>query len=403
MSWAIAEGAAAAESYLERALLASAAVKELKHEADSVGRYFRRTKKKLGRQKQGMVSISRKLKRAFRSSLGPSPMFGDPLGSNASPRKGRRRKRAKTSGVSSKSRRSITSHEKGYTRKLRGGSRRTKRSLAKRVSALEDKTSSGMGYLTYVNGDHAGLSASTNQVTYAQYFFSTSQIETAIAQLRDYDITTPASLVSNAQLSGTYNRIISITGVLQTLTLRNNSTGPTRVRVYCIAPKESTNQPATTLIANGFASNVAGALTETSPYVYPTDSKLFTKAYKINCTEDVLLHPGEEQKFTLRSKKFDYNPILADTETDAYQKRYGSCGFLIRVMGVISHDATATTNVGYSPAFVDAVWKIAIKISHTTGTQLGNYKYVAFSPDAQAAGARIGDNNAATAAAVVNA
>lgn len=390
---------------LESALVAAASIRELKHDIDSVGRYYKRQKKRYKDNKQSMVSLGTRLKRSFRSAFSGPGMAADPLGENRKPHTRKRPRTTAKSGTPStakKSGRKVTTHDKGHTRKVGGSGGRRKKSLAKRISALEEKTSAGMGYLTYIDGDHVGISASTNQTHYTSWMFDRPYLETAIAKLVDYDVNAPGNPVTNAQLSGTHNRILSFTGILQTLTLRNNSTGPTSLRVYCIAPKESTNQAPTTLISNGFASNLGQSLPASSPYVYPTDSDLFLKAFKILCTEDVLLHPGEQQKFQLKSKRFEYNPILADTETDAYQKRYGSCGFLVRVMGVMSHDATTTTNVGYSPAFVDAVWKLVIKISHQTGQQFGKYKYVAFSPDAQAAGARIGDNNAAVSAAVTN-
>lgn len=137
-------------------------------------------------------------------------------------------------------------------------------------------------------------------------------------------------------------------------TIRNNYLYPANIRCYIVKPKLTTMNVPETDMLNGAAKQANPSIASyVGVTMYPTDFEDFNANWKIIKSCDMQLKSGDECVMPY-SEEVKYDQELQDVNTDTYNRKYTRFIF-VRIVGVVCHDQTTTTNIGYSPAKVDAV------------------------------------------------
>lgn len=246
-----------------------------------------------------------------------------------------------------------------------------KTSLKKKVKTLERKVNQDLATHTFKKSS-TGRAVVTvaSQTTYSGVLgMNVASLETSLGSLRFYDPGTNA-LVTNSAVTGTYSRSCYIQSIYSKMTFRNNYRVPCVVDVYICTPKKDTSIGPVTAITNGLTDQ--NNPSSTSTLIYPSDSDQFKDLWNIHYHKKK--HIGQGKQFSVSFKKgsFHYDPADFDTHNMAYQKRYGSHVFLIRVQGILAHDSVVTTEQGLSPGGVDYFNEIITKIRYDAGKKLND-------------------------------
>lgn len=207
------------------------------------------------------------------------------------------------------------------------------------VKNLRIATEADQGCLTYRWRQVGRMLCNVN----SSYFgaitgHNTAALETVLAQLRYYNPSSPATLVTADGTTGTFMKDFTFDKTYIKFLARNNYQSPVKVKLYVCTVKDDTSIDPVVAYGNGLAD--IGAPSSTSTLVYLTDSPQFNDLWKIHSSESATLQPGEEMKITYSPDKFQYDPSLVDSHTQSFQTRYKGCCIVVRIEGVIGHDTT---------------------------------------------------------------
>lgn len=148
----------------------------------------------------------------------------------------------------------------------------------------------------------------------------------------------------------------------------NNYAVPCWLSIYVAVPKEDNALSPMTAFTNGLTAE--GTISATGTLTYPSHSKEYTKMYEHKTCKSVCLQPGESISASYE-KKFNFDPSLFDSHTEAQQSRYGTHFYLSRIQGVTGHAVASVTpgplNVGTSIARVDFKAVTNLKIIYDSG------------------------------------
>lgn len=137
---------------------------------------------------------------------------------------------------------------------------------------------------------------------------------------------------------------------------RNNSCFPLKATFYELSIKLSTSKSPVQAIFDGLLDRGITATAANMLSYWPTDSPIFNEAYKIQQKEAVYMNPGDEFAMTVRTGWQIYNVDVKDHAVrHAYDKDLNTRFIMVRLEGVIVHDATTDTDVGLGPATLDQV------------------------------------------------
>lgn len=185
-----------------------------------------------------------------------------------------------------------------------------------------------------------------------------------------------ATFVSqNLDVAGaTFSRKILIKSILQKLTLQNSSTNNAHIKVYCMMPRDETNDNPQTSWAAGIANipGGAGPITINSIFQYPSDYHQVRHTWKSKVILDTILVPGQKAVCSKMVKSVQYDPSIYDTESDQYQSSLKCFGFLLVCSGDISRQAAAT-QVGKGDVAIDVIQEVKYVIEYPGGA---NFKYI---------------------------
>lgn len=263
-----------------------------------------------------------------------------------------------------------------FTRRRVGVSRRRTRrrvTLRRKVAKLSRLARSGIARHKHKYTAYGRATATENAVVHTSSILSRANLETAMTNLRYYDPATPGTLVTAGGGTGTFNRTIHVEGIYHQAVYRNNSLGPCTVRCYFIVPKHETNVTPETAMNNGVTDQVVtGATDNTSLLIYPTDLDAFNAEWKVVKMRKFRLAPGSTASMSGSTGPFDYNPSIADVETDAYHPRWGAAGFLTRVEGPIAEDSSVSTQEGVGPARIDLRIERVFRFTYDAGVTLND-------------------------------
>lgn len=193
-----------------------------------------------------------------------------------------------------------------------------------------------------------------------------SQIEVALEELTYYDPATPASFKTAAFGNGLQEKEVMGLGHTMKLEVKANYEIPASVEIWlCTVKTDTSTDPFNSFVAG--LSNSSSA-TITSPQVYPHDSKVLTDLWHIKRVVKRILLPGDSVVYSHTSEPYTYDPSLFDTQVSAFQKRFKSIGFLLRLTGLLGHDSTITTQQGLTQARVDIQLNRTYKFKYAAGT-----------------------------------
>lgn len=260
-----------------------------------------------------------------------------------------------------------TTVKSGY-RPRRGYVPRKKKTLKKQVKELKRYAEADMGTHIY---RHKGTTIRSSAVGFMNLTSLTgvnnSAIESAMAGLRYYDPASPATLVTAAAASGTYQKEFLVKRQYSKYLAVNNYQVPAMVTLYVCVPKSDTSLSPQTTFTNGLAD--VGNPTSSSPLVYLTDSPQFNDLWRIAKSKKAVLQPGESMMVSYSCKEYMYDPSLVDSHSEAYQSRFGAHTLTVRIEGVLGHDSAAA-EYGTLQASVDVQEDRVFEIHYAAGADI---------------------------------
>lgn len=274
-------------------------------------------------------------------------------------------KNNKSKSVVKKARKNISTkynkmaYKKTYKKTAKKGRRSYKRTAKNAVDKRQDKRITALykslksDQATHVNRLRYASLVTTNvdQVSNTVVMkMRTSELETAMANLRYYNPAVPGTLTTADASTGTYNRQIHFQNVYQSITFRNNYQVPCKLRVWLCVPKADTSISPDSFYSSGVTDQTVGPIAVTSPLLYPTDIDDVVNNWQFIQKKNMLLQPGSQTTVIHSCKPFDYDPSNVDHHNLTFQKKYGNHCWMVRVEGCIAHDTTlgqyTTTQAG---------------------------------------------------------
>lgn len=250
-----------------------------------------------------------------------------------------------------------------------------KSTLSKEVKQLKKAVQSDQAYHTNKVAGSSYITSAVGGCNNTIYGgMATTQMESAMANLRYYDPATPSTLVTANASTGTFARVIHFKSITGSLNVRNNYQTACRVRVYLCTPKADTSIDPTSYYSAGVADQVISG-DVTSPMLYLTDIDMVNKAWNIKCLKNKILHAGSEVTVSHTVKDIDYDPSLVDTHSLTWQKKYKNFTFCIRVEGLLAHDTAVSGQQGLMASQVDLQYTNVFKMIYDAGTNLNDISY----------------------------
>lgn len=240
--------------------------------------------------------------------------------------------------------------------------------VRKDIKALKRSVKADMGVHIYRHKGTTVLSSSVGQMSIGSLTGVTnSSIEAALAGLRYYDPSTPATLITAAGATGTYQKEFLIKRQYSKYIAVNNYQVPCMLTMYVCVPKVDTSFSPTTAFQNGLAD--VGNPSNSSPLVYLTDSPQFHDLWRISKSKKAVLQPGESLSISYSYKSYMYDPSLVDSHADTYQAVHGCHTLCTRLEGVLGHDNAAAER-GTLQASVDLQEDRVFEIHYSAGAAI---------------------------------
>jgi len=256
--------------------------------------------------------------------------------------------------------------QKPLSKPLRLTSKNSVKSLARQVKQLSIKQNTMMGELIYRNPLNTSLTTTAGlQNSVDQDVFNASYYEIVLQQLRYYNPSAPSTLVTADGATGTYDKSFRFESNVAKMTLRNNFRVPVEVAVYYCKVKSDTNTSPRTAWDNGISDKSTSGIT--SPYIYPTDSDIFTDLWNVTKTVKKQLEAGETMCCKYTEPSFNYDPAVNDNSPPYYTKYDKAFSFLVVVKGIVCHDNTAQSNINHAPGGVDILTYRMSKVKYNAG------------------------------------
>lgn len=283
---------------------------------------------------------------------------------------------------SKKSTRSKFARSSKYTQQKNGGrvtsrrktyKRKTKKPLTKQVKELSRMVKSDQAYHRFkvITSDEVGPNT-TGTCVYKEYVCNTAtKLQTAMANLRYYDPSTPGTLTTANASTGTYSREVHVKNVYAKLYLRNNYQSPCRMKVYLVMPKADTNIVPLTWYTNGITDQVISGGNATTPGLFLSDIDQFTGQWKMKCLKDVILDSGSELIVTHSTGPFDFDPSVYDSHALDYQTKWKAFSFIVRLEGVVAHDSSAA-EYGTLVGSADTLMSVITDFVYDAGVNLND-------------------------------
>lgn len=85
-----------------------------------------------------------------------------------------------------------------------------------------------------------------------------------------------------------------------------------------------------------------------------------------------VLQPGQETAIRWNDRNMTYEPDVADTELQEYQRNWKGRVFMARIGGILGHDATQANNLANLAAGVDLRYKRISTIKYDAGASFND-------------------------------
>lgn len=248
------------------------------------------------------------------------------------------------------------------------------RELKQRVKKLEKESSEDVAFNSYreisfgrvecaVNGSVFQLCSTANSV---------AAIEAMLVSFPHYNIAAAGTISNTSLVAGTYSRHIKFNGTKHEITIRNNYDVPVDIRVYNYGVKLDSAVTPDIAFTDGLVDNPSGSLTSTTLNIYPKDSAVLTKLYKLNLSEKTLLNPGQQIFMSYTSKGFDYDPSIYDSTSEGNRRDLDTNFWCVRIQGVLGHEPATPANVGLLKAAVDYMVRASYNVRYDADMSLRN-------------------------------
>lgn len=280
----------------------------------------------------------------------------------------------------------MDSNDMPYKRSARGGRKvkyaKTKRrgeglgpskikQMDRKITRLKKSEDASLGTMTYRSETKFTVSSAVNvQALTVKSHSSASGLEGILANLKFYDPSNPATLVTADFTSGTYQKEVLFEKFTSTIKLRNNYKNDCRVRVYLGTPRVDTSINMDVAWSNGATDQ--GGVANTVINTYPTDYQQVLKLWNLKMKVNKVLKPSQSVTASHSNKEFRLDPSFLDSHASAYQKSMGNAQWLIVVSGTLGHDSAVADQVGYTASKLDATIRASTKIQYDAGV---NIKY----------------------------
>lgn len=246
--------------------------------------------------------------------------------------------------------------------------------LDKQVKDIKYRLNNDMATHTNRNIDVLRIKSDFGEQKLTHIEMNTStRLEGAVANLRYYDPSNPATLITADGAAGGYSRQLTIRNVNCTTTFRNNFLVPANLVIYEVVPRDDTSLDPESTVINGMVDQYQISPTTTQPNTYPSDIDQFREIWRIVKTTKKKLQAGMECEYKYNSGKYTFDPSVFDSHPFNYQKQYKASVLLIKVYGDLCHSSTAAAQIGLMEASLD-VWTIrTVQIEYDAGTSLNDY------------------------------
>lgn len=246
----------------------------------------------------------------------------------------------------------------------------------------------------YRNINSGQISCSANECAYSVIeFLYADYIELAINNAKILDPNAGTLTEVSANLSSIDSLRTKIINAKRVVTLRNNAKTPCDLEVFWVFAKQRCSSTLTPLTAFEDGLENCGITTNelTDMRFNLRDSKTFRDYFKVYKYKKYRINGGDEVECALnRNKPFMYDPDLQDDSATSYKMPRQYMALVFRIVGVVSHDDTTTTNVGTCDSTLDFVDIAHVKFSSSPSSmKLKNFISGTGTLDAQVAGAKV--------------
>lgn len=295
-----------------------------------------------------------------RKPISQSPGFLDSSGKKAKADTGKGRK-TKVTGSSNRS-------GTRKTVKVNRGKGRKRKSLKKRVQSLEKRVKKEPVHKFIYKADlGAQQLLSPGKASYKYvYFWDPTTIEAALDGAKYNPMSAPSTTTTINLPTAAANQKIPM-DLYTKMFIRNNHNMPVNMTYYVFELKNSMVSLAATapnynhifaldLSKDGITNTSAGDAMNDNPGVFMSDSEKWRKEVRVIESGKLRLEAGDEFEVS-SSASIRYNQERNDTEGDAGERDLAKYTriFLSRLTGVVAHDATTTTNVGWGDGGIDLI------------------------------------------------
>lgn len=245
------------------------------------------------------------------------------------------------------------------------------KSLKKGLRSLKCDQEQSLGHLTYRRSAFDNCTSSVNSQGVVSVGINTlAQMQSVVSNLLYYDPSNPGTLITANYETGTYSRDLCFKSIYGKIKATNNYQVPCECTIYLCEPVADTGSSPSTIWTSAIADNPGtGVSAITDINQYPSDFDTFKKIWKAKRMNCKILQPGQSMSAISEVKDLDYDPAVADVQSDQYQKMNKNRAWLVVVKGLIAHD-TSLDQQGLAQAGVDFQYDTTYKLKYDAGVNL---------------------------------
>lgn len=213
--------------------------------------------------------------------------------------------------------------------------------------------------------------AQAAQANYVAIGCDMGRFTDACQYLKYYNPATPGTLTTANFETGTYSRTVLFKSMYFSMEMRNNYQTDCKIRIYLCTPKGDHSISPSAAWTNGVtAASTATGANELGQY--PTEYEEFNAlwAAKVHCK--ATLSPGQSVTCSHTVRNVEFDPVVFDSKSDTYQRKYKNFMFLAVAEGTLAHDTAAVAEQGIAPAGLDILMKRVTTVQYDAGV---NIKY----------------------------
>lgn len=268
-----------------------------------------------------------------------------------------------------------------YRKRRRKFRRRTKKAvgtmqkLRKKVTSLARKVDTGTGKYSGRNWlvISDGTIINTSKFNLLPFALSKGSIEGALSELKYYDPSNPATLLTADGTDGAFRKEFYFTKFVTSGIFKNNSNVPVNIKVYVMHPKLDTSITPVDAFTTGLAD--VGSPSSTAINVYPTDSNVLTTLWRTSKTITRMIQPGGQLKVSHAAKPFKYDPaFFSDAHNLEYQRAFQATVITYRLAGQIGHKPDDITDLGFLATGLDILTSISFTVTYDAGADIETVK-----------------------------